>query len=532
MIGLTGLTCLPIGVFYSSIFSIRFAFFQNPIFSLMFLATLSLIICFLIGTWFLVLRSNRRPPANLPPGPRPFPIIGNILQLGPNPHQSLTKLSITHGPLMFLQLGSISTVVVSSPQLAKEILQKQDQVFSSRTIPAAAEAHNHSELSILFLPVGNQWRKLRKICREQLFSAHRLDASKGLRQEKLHKLIDYVQKCSDRGREMNIGEAAFITSLNLMSATLFSVDFADFDSDVSQELKEAIEGVGTILGVPNVADFFPVFKAIDPQGIKRKSKFYFGKLLGMFGDIINQRLETRGEKDGYQKKSDLLEVLLDLKSLGSEYEMSCDEINHFLVDLFLAGSDTTSITVEWAMMELLINPDKMAKAKNELKIVIGENEQVQESDISKLPYLQALVKETLRHHPAAPLLAPHKAIEDVEVNGYTIPQNTQILVNVWAIARDSSIWANPTSFEPERFLDSEIDFKGQDFTLLPFGSGRRMCPGLPLADRMLHLMVACLIHNFDWKLEAGVKLEDVDTSEKFGLSLHKAVPLKALPIKV
>lgn len=184
------------------------------------------------------------------------------------------------------------------------------------------------------------------------------------------------------------------------------------------------------------------------------------------------------------------------------------------------------------MMELLINPEKMACAKNELRSIIGEKKQVQESDIPRLPYLRALIKETFRYHPAAPLLIPHRAEDDVEINGYTIPKDTQVLVNVWAMGRDSSIWWNPGTFEPERFLDSEIDFKGQDFELIPFGSGRRMCPGLALVDRMLHLTVASLIHNFDWKLEAGVKPEELDTSEKFGLSLHKAVPLKAIPINV
>ncbi|KAI3460199.1 hypothetical protein Pfo_016862 [Paulownia fortunei] len=446
--------------------------------------TLSLVLIFVVGAWFHVLRSNPRRSAKLPPGPYPFPIIGNILQLGLNPHQSLAKLSKTYGPLMSLQLGSIYTVVVSSPEIAKEVLQKHDQVFSGRTIAAAAQVHDHHKISMAYLP----------------------------------------------GQAVNVGEAAFITSLNLMSATLFSVELTNFDSDVTQELKETIEGVAKIVGAPNLADFFPLLKLIDPQGIKRQAEFYFGKLLAMFEDIINQRLQSRGTSIGSPKKNDLLEALLDL-SQGSEYELSCNHIKHLLVDLFVAGSDTTSSTIEWTMTELLLNPEKMANAKNELRTVIGENKQVEESDIPRLPYLQALIKETFRYHPPGPLLIPRKAEDDVKINGYTIPKNAQILVNAWAIGRDSSIWSNPSSFEPERFLDSEIDFKGQDFMLIPFGSGRRMCPGLPLADRMLHLTVASLIHNFDWKLEPGVKPEEVDTNERFGLSLHKAVPLKAIPIK-
>ncbi|KAL8479704.1 hypothetical protein ACS0TY_026580 [Phlomoides rotata] len=198
----------------------------------------------------------------------------------------------------------------------------------------------------------------------------------------------------------------------------------------------------------------------------------------------------------------------------------------------MGQTHTTTSTVEWAITELILNPAKMANAKNELRSVIGENEQVVESDISRLPYMQVVIKETLRLHPASPLLVPHKADSEVEINGYTIPKNTQIFVNVWAMGRDSSIWRNPTSFEPERFFNSEIDYKGQHFELLPFGSGRRICPGMPLADRMLPLMVASLIHNFDWKLEAGVKPEDVDTTDKFGIALRKAVPLMAIPLPI
>ncbi|KAL0366225.1 UNVERIFIED_CONTAM: Ferruginol synthase [Sesamum radiatum] len=400
---------------------------------------------------------------------------------------------------MSLQLGSIYTVVVSSPELAREVLQKHDQVFSGRTIAAAAQVHDHHKISMAYLPVGKEWQTIRKICKEQMFSTHRLDASQGLRREKLQKLCDYVCRCCISGRVVN-------------------------------ELKETIEGVAKIVGAPNLADFFPVLKKIDPQGIQRQAKYYFGRLLGMFEEIINQRLQSRKAPDGSPKKKDLLEALLDL-SQGREYELSCKQINHLLVDLFVAGSDTTSSTVEWAMTELLLSPEKMAKAKNELKSVIGENKQVEESDISRLPYLQAVVKEIFRYHPAGPLLIPRKAEDDVEINGYMIPKNTQIFVNAWAIGRDPSIWSNPSSFEPKRFLDSNIRFKGQDFMLIPFGSGRRMCPGWLLSDRMLHLMVASLIHNFGWKFEPGVKPKDVDTEEKFGLSLHKLIPLKAIPVK-
>ena len=185
------------------------------------------------------------------------------------------------------------------------------------------------------------------------------------------------------------------------------------------------------------------------------------------------------------------------------------------------------------MAELLQNPIKMAKAKRELQEVLGQDGIVQESDISKLPYLQAIVKETLRLHPSAPLLVPHKAETDVEICSFTVPKNSQVLVNAWAIGRDPSTWStNPDKFVPERFLECEIDVKGRDFELIPFGAGRRICIGLPLAHRMVHLMLASLLHSCSWKLEDGVKPEDMDMNEKFGITLQKAQPLRAIPIKV
>ncbi|KAL0323029.1 UNVERIFIED_CONTAM: cytochrome [Sesamum angustifolium] len=461
------------------------------------------LLCVLSWACFHVLRSILRPRrrANFPPGPPPLPIIGNILQLGEKPHQSLAKLAKTYGPLMHLKFGSIDTIVVSSPELAQQVLQKHDQVLSSRPHPEVMAAYGHNKVSVGWLPAAGRWRVLRKICKDQMFSLQRLDSSKGLRQEKLRKLLDYVQECCDSCRVLDITDAVFTTLLNLTSTSLFSVEFAQAGSDSSHDFKGIVRTLTHLLHAPNIADYFPLLKPIDPQGLKRKSMLYVGKLFRIFDDIIDQRLtsESRPCTD-YEPKNDLLEALLDI-SRRNESELNRNDILHLLLDLFIAGIDTTAATVEWALAELIHSPRKMAKARKELHTVIGEKGQVQESDISRLPYLQAVVKEIFRLHPPGPLLIPHKAEADTEINGYIVPGNGQILVNTWAIGRDANIWSNPDSFEPERFLDSKIDLRGQNFELIPFGSGRRNCPGLPLAYRVVHVMVASLIHNFDWKHE-------------------------------
>lgn len=201
-------------------------------------------------------------------------------------------------------------------------------------------------------------------------------------------------------------------------------------------------------------------------------------------------------------------------------------------DLFVAATETTTSTFEWAMAELLHNPKALLEARREIKQIVGEGKLVEESDVACLPYLQAIVKETLRLHPPVPLLLPRRAEADVEIDNFIVPKGAQVLVNAWAIGRDPNFWEEPNLFLPERFIGSELDVKGRDFGLIPFGAGRRVCPGLPLAIRMLHLMLGTLIHSFHWELADGVTPESLNMDDKYGFVLHKAQPLRVIPISI
>lgn len=199
--------------------------------------------------------------------------------------------------------------------------------------------------------------------------------------------------------------------------------------------------------------------------------------------------------------------------------------------MFTAGTDTTTSTLEWAMAELLHNPKQLHKVQAEIRSKIGPNNKLQEKDIENLPYLKAVIKETLRLHPPLPFLVPHKAMDSCKMLGYYIPKEAQILVNVWAIGRDPKTWKDPLAFRPERFLEPNmVDYKGHHFEFIPFGSGRRMCPAVPLASRVLPLALGSLLYSFDWVLADGLKAEDMDMSERMGITLRKSVPLKALPV--
>ncbi|XP_058735189.1 geraniol 8-hydroxylase-like [Vicia villosa] len=467
----------------------------------------------------------------LPPGPTPLPLIGNLHQLGKSPHKSLAKLAEIHGPLMTLKLGQVTTIVVSSPNMAKQILQTHDNILSNRAIPGAVKVHDHHKYNMAFIPIAPLWRELRKICNNQLFSNKTLDESKGIRLQKLKDCLNDINQSSLMNEAVNIGDMVFKTSINLLSNTIFSVDLVQ-SSDSVGDFKELILNILKECGKPNIADLFPALNMFDfdLQGIKRRNAVHAQKVFDIFQRLIDERLKLR-EEQGFDTKSDMLRTLLDIAEDHSQ-EMSIAKIPHLSLTLFIAGTDTISSTLEWAMSELVKNEKIMTKAKQELEQIIGKGKPIEDSDIAKLPYLQAIIKETFRLHPSVPFLVPRKANANVEIDGYTIPKDAQIWVNVWAIGRNSSVWENENLFSPERFLNSDIDSKGHNFELLPFGAGRRICPGLSLATKMLHLMLGSFINCFDWKLEDGMKTEDMNMEEKFGLSLEKSQPLRVVPEKV
>ncbi|VVB03471.1 unnamed protein product [Arabis nemorensis] len=429
---------------------------------------------------------------------------------------------------MSLKLGSLNVAVITSPEAAREVLRTHDQILSGRSFPNVVRSINHHDISITWLPPSSsRWRLLRKMSATQVFSPQRLEATKGLRKKKMKELVRFMSESSEREEAVDISRASFITTLNIISNILFSVDLGSYDSEKFNGFQDMVIDVMEAIGNPDAANYFPFLRFLDLHGNRKKMKDSCESLIRVFRGFIDAKIE---EKSVRSNPKDVMDALLDLTK-GDEADLDTNDIEHFIFDLFTAGTDTSSSTVEWAMAELLGNPKTMAKAQAEIDCVIGQKGVVEESDISEMPYLQAVVKETFRLHPAAPLLLPRKAESDVEVLGFLVPKDTQVLVNVWAIGRDPSVWENPDRFEPERFSGKEIDVKGRDYELTPFGAGRRICPGLPLAVKTVSLMLASLLYSFDWKLPNGVVPEDLDMDETFGITLHKTNPLHAIPVK-
>ncbi|XP_028762746.1 geraniol 8-hydroxylase-like [Neltuma alba] len=473
-------------------------------------------------------RNNKRAKCRLPPGPTPLPIIGNILQLGKQPHKSLSKLAEIHGPIMSLKLGQMTTIIVSSVEMAKQVLQTRDHLLSNRSVPHAMTGQNHHEFSLPFMATTPRWRFLRKICNNLLFSGKILDTTQKRRREKMQEFLARIYQSSLTGEAMEIGRSAFMTIVNMLSNSICSLDLVHFNT--VNEFKELESDVMEDVGRPNLADYFPVLKLADPLGIKRRVDVHFGKMLKITHGLVKHRLQMRQETT-YGADRDMLDGLLRISEENSR-QLNDTMIERLLMDLFLAGSDTTTSTLEWAMTELVRNPEAMSKAKAELGNTVGKGNLVEESDMDRLPYLQSVLKESFRLHPVVPFLLPRRADVDVEICGYVIPKGAQVLVNIWAIGRDPSIWDEPNVFRAERFLGSEIDVKGRHFELIPFGAGRRICPGLALAMKMLVLILGSLINSFDWKLEDGMVPEDMDMEDKFGIAMEKAQPLRAVPVSL
>ncbi|KAF3780004.1 Geraniol 8-hydroxylase [Nymphaea thermarum] len=477
------------------------------------------LLCF-FGFLLFPRKINRR----LPPGPVGLPFLGSLLELGDKVNESLYSLSERYGPLMTLRLGTKTVIVVSSAKMAEEVLHKHDRAFSGRSVGEAAKALDHYKHSVAWISAGPTWRELRRTCNMEVFSPKRLDALRGLREKKVEELLQHVQAASADGCAVDIGRCALVTALNIVSNTFFSKDLANLERGVAaQELKDLVGGIMETAGRPNLADFFPPLRLVDPQGVRRAMTGYFQRMHDLFDAMIDERLQASSVRT-----DDFFDVLLQLGGEpGSEYTM--DVLKSLLMDMFVAGSDTTSSTIEWAMAELLHHPGKMAALQSELRRAIGDGRPVEEADIPQLAYLDAVVKETLRLHPPLPLLLPHRSEETVELCGYAIPGGTETIVNAWAIGRDPEVWEDPASFSPERFVGSNINYKGRDFKFIPFGAGRRICIGLPLVQRVVPLVVASLVHGFSWKLPDGMAPEQLDMDDMFGLTLKKRVPLKIVP---
>ncbi|MED6157117.1 hypothetical protein PIB30_020273 [Stylosanthes scabra] len=457
----------------------------------------------------------------VPPGPWKLPLIGNLHQLAVAgasslPHHVLRDLSLKYGALMHLQLGEISTVVVSSPDMAKQIMNTHDLAFSQRPQLLTPKILAYDSTDIAFAPYGHYWRQMRKICTLELLSTKRVQSFSSIRQHEVTKLIQSIQQSSS---PINISALLFSLVITLVSREAFGIK-----SEHEDELLSLVKKASETMGGFDLADLFPSLKHIHLiTGMKAKLEDMHKKLDNILDKIVKEHQENISHD--HKGEENLIDVLLRLQqSSNLEVPITVNNIKAVIWDIFGGGTDTSATVLEWTMSELMKNPRVMEKAQNEIREAIKGKETIKESDLHKLSYLKAVIKESMRLHPPAPLLLPRECREACKIGGYDIAVKSKVIVNAWAIGRDPNRWYNADSFMPERFNNNNnnngIGTRGNDFEYIPFGAGRRMCPGISLGLANVELPLAALLYHFDWKLPNGIQPQDLDITEAFGAAVQ------------
>ncbi|XP_015874250.2 licodione synthase [Ziziphus jujuba] len=513
------------------------------------LLTLFLLVALLLR--FILLQPNND---DLPPTPFALPIIGHFHLLGPLIHRSLHNLSLRYGPLFSFRLGSVPCIVVSTPDLAKQFLKTNELSFISHAYSIAISRLTYDS-SLAFAPYGPYWKFIKKLTMNELLGSRPINNFLSLRARENRRLLIYLAKKSELGEAVNLTEELPKLSNSIIAHMILGTRCSSMEGRV-EEARTVIRDVTKIFGEFNLSDYIWFCRRLDLQGFGKRIEDIHKRFDTLLEKIIAEREEFRKKKkeDADQETcndqeeeevKDFLDILLDItEDDNAEITLTRLHIKALVMDFFTAGTDTTGISTEWALAEIINHPKVLEKAREEIDRVVGKKRIVGESDGPNLPYMHAIIKETLRLHPPVPLVT-RRCVEACKIEKYMIPKNTMLFVNAWAIGRDAKYWENPLEFCPERFLENrdgektsqKIDVKGQHFQVLPFGSGRRICPGMNLALQMLPGLLAGMVQCFDWKVVGGKTNDDDDDhhqvlkmDERPGMTAPRAHDLVCVPV--
>ncbi|KAG7994708.1 hypothetical protein I3843_01G072400 [Carya illinoinensis] len=487
-------------------------------------------------------KSPHKTEVQLPPGPPKWPVFGNLLQLSKLPHRDLASLCEQYGPLVYLRLGSVHAITTNDPDIIREILVRQDDVFASRPRTLAAIHLAYGCGDVALAPLGPNWKRMRRICMEHLLTTKRLESFARHRAEEAQHLVQDVWERAQTGKAVNLREVLGAFSMNNVTRMLLGKQYYGSESAGPQEAMEFMHithELFWLLGLIYLGDYLPFWRWVDPYGCEKKMREVEKRVDDFHKKIIEEHRRARERKrikrdqgDDGNDELDFVDVLLSLPGEDGKEHMDDKEIKALIQDMIAAATDTSAVTNEWAMAEVIKHPRVLRKIQEELDSVVGPNRMVSESDLAHLNYLRCVVRETFRMHPAGPFLIPHESLGATTINGYYIPAKTRVFINTHGLGRNTKVWDNVEEFRPERHWvvdGSRVEIShGADFKILPFSAGKRKCPGAPLGVTLVLMALARLFHCFDWSPPEGLKHEDIDTREVYGMTMPKVEALEAI----
>ncbi|XP_074569488.1 tyrosine N-monooxygenase-like [Curcuma longa] len=479
----------------------------------------------------------RRRGKRLPQGPTPWPLVGSLIPLlRHRPHFRWVMAAAEGRDITCIRLARTHVVVVNSPELACEFLKRHDANFASRPLTMATEHSSRNFLSVIFSPLGPQWKKMRRVIASEVLSSARLRWLASARAEEADHLTRYLRNLCTAGDGsgglVDIRLATRYYSGNVIRRMIFGARHFGAGGPHQGPGEEEVEHVEAAFSMLSMvysfcpSDFVPWLRCLDLEGHERMSEQATSTIYKYHDPIIDERIEKwrSGEK---KEVEDLLDVMISLADDSGEPILSSEEIKAQLAEFMYAAVDNPSNTAEWLLAHLLEQPDIMRKVVEELDRVVGKERLVVESDFARLPYVKACAREALRLHPVAAFNPPHVAIDDAVVSNYFIPKGSMVLLGRAALGRNPKVWDDPTRFHPSRHLmdgQQEVELAEPNLRMISFTTGRRQCMGAQLGTVMTYMLVGRVLQAFEWSLPAGET--SIDMSEE-RMSLFKAKPLMA-----
>ncbi|XP_010449942.1 PREDICTED: cytochrome P450 71A27 [Camelina sativa] len=461
----------------------------------------------------------------LPPSPWwSLPVIGNLHQLGPNTHRSLHSLSLRYGPLMLLHLGRVPVLVVSCPEVTHDIVKTHDIKFADRQDSKAIDIYMKGGRGIIFAPSGEDWKNMKSLCMMHLFNNKMVRSFEKLREEEIKVLTKKLEEACSSSSSVNLRKLLMTLTNDIMCRIILGRKYNSEEGGI--DIKNLVVTLHECFGKFFVGDFIPSLAWIDRiSGVDDKMEDINNKLNGFLDSVVQEHADR-------EEPSDFVDMLLSIqKDQTKRFGLDRGDIILILKDMFFAGTLTNSSVLEWTMAELMRHPECMKKLQDEINTVSAHNSNVTEKEVEKMDYLQCVIKEGLRLHPAAPLLS-RISTEDIQLKGYDIAAGTMVLINASSILRNPTIWGHDAEeFKPERHFGSNSDFIGNDSKFLPFGAGRRVCPGLGFSIVLSKLTLANLVKRFNWRVTVGPGEDDKpDLAEaSSGIDVRRKFPLIVFP---